>query len=252
MQVVVESLSTHFERLGDKQNKRVLIVHGWGDRAKNWLDIQTKLAQDYDVLALDLPGFGETEMPPSAWTLDSYATFVAAFLRKTSFKPFAVIAHNSGGAIVIRGLANAVIQTERLLLLDSAGIRSEYRGRQNTWQIITRTGKILSYPLPKNFKKQLRQRVYMKVGGNNLVHNRLQATFKQLVTDDVQSNAARLDVPTLLIYGADDLSTPPAYGKILHNLIKGSRLEIVPGAGHFVHRDKPDEVLKLIAGHLER
>jgi len=251
-QVVVESLSTHFERLGDKQNKKVLILHGWGDNAEGWSNFQRSLAQSYDVVALDLPGFGETEMPPSAWSLDSYATFLAAFLKKLSFKPFAIIAHSTGGAIAIRGLANGVLRTERLVLLDSGGIRSEYRGRQNIWQIITRTGKILSLPLPKNLKKQLRQKVYMKVGGNNLVHNRMQATFKRLVTDDVQSNAAHLQVPTLLIYGEDDLSTPPAYGRILHNLIKGSRLEVVPAAGHFVHLDKPDETLQFIVGHIER
>lgn len=252
MQVMVESLPTHFERLGDGQAPKILLVHGWGDNLRSWHNFQTKLAEKYDVVAVDLPGFGGTELPPSAWTLDSYATFLAAFLRKISFKPFAVIAHNSGGAIAIRGLAGGGLKADRLVLLDSAGIRSEYRGRQNVWQIITRTGKILTYPLPKNVKKRLRQKIYMKVGGNNLVHSRMQATFKRIVTDDVQSDAARLDVPTLLVYGEDDLSTPPAYGKILHNLIKGSRLEIVPGGGHFVHLDKPDEVLELTVGHLER
>jgi pimeloyl-ACP methyl ester carboxylesterase len=252
MEVVVESLSTHYERRGEKQGKKVLILHGWGDCAKGWQPMLEKLAKKYDVVAVDLPGFGDTDMPPSVWALDNYAAFVAAFLKKISFKPFAIIGHNNGGAIAMRGLADGTFTTERLLLLDSAGIRSEYRGRQNIWQIITKTGKILSYPLPKNLKKHLRHKVYMKVGGNNLVSQRLQETFKRLVTDDVQSNAARLDLPTLLLYGEDDLSTPPAYGRILHNLIKGSRLEIIPGAGHFVHLDKPDEVLKLMEGHIDR
>ncbi len=252
MEVVVESLSTHYERLGEKQGKKILILHGWGDSVKGWQPMQAKLAEKYDVVAIDLPGFGSTDMPPAVWGLDNYAAFVAAFLKKISFKPFAIIGHNNGGAIAMRGLAAGTFTAERLVLLDSAGIRSEYRGRQNIWQIITKTGKILSYPLPKNLKKQLRHKVYMKVGGNNLVSLRLQETFKRLVTDDVQSNAARLDVPTLLLYGEDDLSTPPAYGRILHNLIKGSRLEVIPGAGHFVHLDKPDEVLQLMEGHIDR
>jgi len=252
MQAVVETLTTHYERLGEGKDKKVLILHGWGDCAAGWKAMHAQLAEKYDVVAVDLPGFGDTDMPPAVWELDSYASFVSVFLKKISFRPFAIIGHNNGGAIAIRGLANGVLKTERLILLDSAGIRSEYRGRQNIWQLVTRTGKILSYPLPRNLKKQLRQKLYMKVGGNHLVSQRLQETFKHLVTDDVQSNAARLDLPTLLLYGEDDLSTPPAYGRILHNLIKGSRLELISGAGHYPHLDKPDEVRTFIEGHLDR
>ena len=252
MQVDVESLATQYERLGDSRSKKLVILHGWNDNIKNWQAAAEALAKNYDVVALDLPGFGGSDMPPSAWRLDNYVAFVAKFLQKINFKPFAIIGQGNGGAIAIRGLANGALKAERLVLLDSAGIRSEYRGRQNIWQFVTRTGRILSRPLPKNLKKQLRQKMYFKIGGSNPVSQRLQETFKQLVTDDVQGDAARLDLPTLLIYGEDDLSTPPAYGRILHNLIKGSQLEILPGVGHFPHLDKPSEVLRLIEGHLSR
>lgn len=252
MQVVVESLDTHYERLGDDKHKKILILHGWNDSLKGWQAMQATLAKTYDVLAVDLPGFGRTDMPPGVWGIDNYTGFVAAFLKKVKFKPFTIIGHNSGGAIAVRGLAQGKLKAERLLLLGSSGIRSEWRGRQNVWQFVTKTGKIVTAPLPKKVKKYLRHKAHMTIGSGNLVETRMQDTFKNIVTDDIQSDAAQLKLPTLIIYGEDDLSTPPAYGRILHNLIGGSRLEILPETGHFPHLDRPETILAMTEGFIEK
>lgn len=79
-----------------------------------------------------------------------------------------------------------------------------------------------------------------------LVMPQLQETFKKTVRQDVQVDAAQILEPTLLIYGEKDRATPPLFGEIYQNLINGSMLEIVGGAGHFVHHDKPKEVNLLV------
>jgi len=244
MQVIVDSLLTEYDRQGT--GKTVLVLHGWGDSSKGWRDPGAELAKDFDVLTVDLPGFGGTQAPKETWGLNNYAAFVAAFLRKTRVKPFAVIAHSNGGAIAIRGLADGVLQADKLVLLDSAGIRNVYLGRKKTLRMVTKTGKLLTRPLPAGVRKRLRRKVYQTVGSDMFVVERLQETFKKVVTDDVQGDAAELQLPTLLIYGEDDLSTPVQYGRMFHHLIAGSKLEVIPGAGHFVHRDKPEQVLPLI------
>ena len=248
MQIVVDSLLTEYARTGDGQP--LLVLHGWGDSSKGWREFQKLLAEDYDVIAVDLPGFGGTQSPPLAWGLDEYARFVREFLKKIQVKPYAIVAHSNGGAIAIRGLAEGLLRADRLVLLDSAGIRDTYRGRTKIIRLITKTGKVLVTPLPGSIKKKLRRKVYQKVGSDMLVAEHLQETFKNVVTDDVQADAAALKLPTLLIYGEDDLATPPRYGRLLQHLIDGSVLEIVPGAGHFVHLDKPTIVLKLVRSFL--
>lgn len=247
MQVVVQSLLTTYERTGNPKKPGVLILHGWGDASKGWQHVQRELSKEYDVYALDLPGFGGTNDPPEAWGLTEYAAFVAAFLKKTRLKPSVIIGHSNGGAIAVRGLAKGLFDTGKLVLLGSAGIRSEYKGRKKVLRIVTKAGKLLTYPLPRSVRKKLRRKVYTTVGSDMLVAERLQETFKKVVTDDVQADAATLNVPTLLVYGELDQHTPPQYGRVFHNLISGSTLEIVGEAGHFVHLDKPDVTLGLIS-----
>jgi pimeloyl-ACP methyl ester carboxylesterase len=244
MQVVVDSLLTQYERMG--KGKAVLVLHGWGDSSAGWQALAKELADSFEVILIDLPGFGGTQSPKETWGLGDYATFVGLFLKKIRLQPHAIIGHSNGGSIAIRGLANKTFTTDRLILLDSAGIRTEYVGRKKAIRLVTKTGKLLTKPLPASVRKKLRKKVYDTVGSDMLVVERLQETFKLVVTDDVQQDAATLKLPTLLIYGEDDLATPVQYGRMFHHLIAGSKLEIVPEAGHFAHLDKPAVVMQQI------
>jgi pimeloyl-ACP methyl ester carboxylesterase len=246
MQVVVDSLLTAYERYGEGKRRALLVLHGWGDNSKGWREFSRGLAEDFDLYVLDLPGFGGTDMPPVAWGLDQYAAFVANFLKKIDVQPYAVIGHSNGGAIAIRGLANGDLSADKLVLLASAGVRSEYKGRKKALRLLAKTGKALSAPLPGSVKQRLRRKLYTTVGSDMLVAEHLQETFKRVVGDDVQADAARLSLPTLLVYGEDDISTPPNFGRLLHERINGSTLEILGNTGHFAHNDQPEKVRRLV------
>lgn len=245
MQVVVDSLLTQYTMQGT--GKLVLLLHGWGDSSKGLANLQKTLAKRFRVIAVDLPGFGATEAPKGVWGLDDYAQFVAHFLQKAGEKPPAVLlGHSNGGAIAIRGLAKGWLQADKLVLLASAGLRGEYKGRVKALRYITKAGKALTTPLPKRIRHRLRQTVYSTVGSDMLVAEHLQETFKKVVTDDVRTDAAQLALPTLLLYGEADTATPVWFGEVLHQAIDDSTLEILPGAGHFVHVDRLDDVVKAI------
>lgn len=250
MQVIVNELLTQYDVLG--KGKKILVLHGWGDDSRNWRDLQKHLSKQYQVIALDLPGFGGTSAPKEDWSLDDYVAFVRDFLIKIdSQKLYGIIGHSNGGAITIRGIADGVLASEKIILLGSAGIRNEYSGRNKALRYVTKFGKALTAPLPKNAKKSLRKKVYTAVGSDMLVAEHMQGTFKNIVENDVRKDAAKIAVPTLLIYGADDTAAPPRYGTIFKELIKNSRLEIIPDAGHFVYQDKPKETSAFIEEFLK-
>lgn len=245
MQVVVDSLLTQYVREGS--GKTVLLLHGWADSAKGLQVLTLALAKKYQVIALDLPGFDGTQLPPSAWGLDDYARFVQHFLAKIDApKLYAVIGHSNGGAMAIRGLANGSFSAQKLALLGSAGIRGEYKGRNRALRMAAKAGKAATMPLPKSVKNKLRRKVYKTIGSDMLVVEALQETFKKVVSDDVRSDAAKLKLPVLLVYGQNDEQTPPYYGELFQKAMPQARLEILPDAGHFVHLDQPDQTIKLL------
>ncbi|MGH7193731.1 MAG: alpha/beta fold hydrolase, partial [Candidatus Saccharimonadales bacterium] len=95
MNVVVDNLLTDYSLSG--KGRLVLLLHGWGDSSKGLAGLQRRLSDGYEVLALDLPGFGGTQAPADVWNLDDYARFVAAALKKLKLgQPYAVIGHSNG------------------------------------------------------------------------------------------------------------------------------------------------------------
>lgn len=246
MQVVVYDLLTSYVKAGTGQT--VLLLHGWGDRASGLAGLQQKLAGKYEVIAVDLPGFGGSASPTTAWGLTDYAAFVQQFLRKIGVKKIhAIIGHSNGGAIAIRGVAAGLLQPDKLVLMATAGIRGEYKGRVRALRVLTKIGKTLATPLPQTIKKKLRSKVYQTVGSDMLVAEHLQETFKKIVTDDVRKDAAKITIPALLMYGGQDRQTPVWYGEAYYQLISDATFELLPDAGHFIHLDRPE----LVERHIE-
>lgn len=250
MNIVVDNLLTSYKLSG--KGKLVLLLHGWGDDARGLAKLQKELAADYKVLALDLPGFGGTQAPQVIWDLDDYARFVTAALKKLELKqPYAIVGHSNGGALAIRAASMELLKPEKLILLAAAGVRTNSAGKRLFLKIIAKTGNLATLWMPERYRKGLRKSLYGAAGSDILVAPHLEDTFKKTVRQDVQGDAAVIDMPTLLVYAADDNAIPVADGKQYHDLIKGSDLKVIEGAGHFVHIDQPEKVTRLIKEFLK-
>lgn len=245
MQVVIDSILTNYEITGE--GKVVLLIHGWGDNLRTFQGLTEELSKNYKIITLDLPGFGATSVPGSAWGLDEYAKFIALFMQKLDVaKPLAILGHSNGGAIAIRGLAKQILEADKLILLAAAGIRSEYKSRKAYLRAMARIAKTALRPLPKAVQKSVKHKAYKKIGSDLFVAENLQETFKKIVTDDTQGDAKSIKIPSLIIYGSDDEATPIRYGKIYHSAIVRSQLSIIDGADHFLHQSHLKVVTSLI------
>jgi pimeloyl-ACP methyl ester carboxylesterase len=248
--IVVDNLLTNYKLSG--KGKLVLLLHGWGDSAKGLAGLQKELSDGYQVLSLDLPGFGATQMPEGVWDLDDYSRFIASALDKLELsQPYVVIGHSNGGALAIRAVSMQLLQPRKIILLAAAGVRTNSQFKRLFLKIIAKTGNIATIWMPERYRQGLRKSLYGAAGSDMLVAPHMQDTFKRTVRQDVQGDAAAIDVPALLIYAADDKAIPLADGRQYHSLIKGSQLEIIQHAGHFVYVDQPEKVTKLIEDFLE-
>ncbi|MGI9027329.1 MAG: alpha/beta fold hydrolase [Candidatus Saccharimonadales bacterium] len=246
MQIVVDKLLANYSTVGNGP-RAILFLHGWADNSQSFLQLaQEIVAKDktYTAVLLDLPGFGSTQAPAQAWDLPDYAHFVAKFLEKAKLQPVVILGHSNGGAIAINGIANGVLQTEKLILIGSAGIRNTSL-KKTALRALAKPAKLALRAAPASTQKRVKQKLYSAIGSDYLVAAHMQDTFKHIVAYDVRQEATRITIPVCLIYGADDTATPPEYGKILANNIPGSKLEFIPLAGHFVHHEQLYKVARL-------
>lgn len=249
MQIIVDGLVTSYQRSG--KGKTLLFIHGWGDDGRTYKDLLEIFEKNYDCIALDLPGFGRSDPPKTPWTLDDYGAFLASFLKKIKVKTiYGVIGHSNGGGLAIRALSLKKISAKRLALLSSAGIRNKRTVKRLIIKIIAKIGRVLTFWLPKSGRQALQNRLYGAIGSDILIVPALRETFKLTVRQDIREDAAKLKLPTLLIYGDEDKATPVSDGQLLVSLISKSRFEMLMG-GHFIHHDQPDNVAKLIGGFLK-
>jgi len=245
VQVVTNGLLTNYFKSGD--GKTILLLHGWGDSSATFNKLSEQLGTNFQVLTLDLPGFGGTQRPEAVWDLDNYSEFIAEWLKKIGVsKLYGIVGHSNGGAIAINGLSSQKLSVQKLVLLASSGVRVP----KKSLKVTAKVGKVATAPLPTDLKNKIRKRFYSGIGSEMLLFPEMEQTFRNLVGHDVLAEAEKINIPTLLIYGKNDKDTPPEYGSKFNTVIKNSELKVLPDAGHFVHHDQPEETNRLIMDFL--
>ncbi len=245
MQIVVNDILVEYQKT-DGTDQKILLVHGWGDSQETFDDLRKQLGNTYGSCSVDLPGFGRSQNPKEAWSLNQYAKFLGEFLEKIKYEPDLIIAHSNGAAVVIVALANGDIVSKKLILMSAAGIRDREKAKKIISKIIAKTGKTALFWLPKSKKEQIQKKFYGSIGSDLNTVPHMKETYKKTVAQDVQADATQISIPTLLIYGENDDSTPVEYGKIYNEIIKDSKLVVIPNSGHHVHQDQTKQVANLI------
>lgn len=222
----------------------IVFLHGWRSEGNVWEQAITALSsQGTPCYALDLPGFGQSELPKAPFSVTNYAQVVTEFIKKMELKKVVVMGHSFGGRIAIKLASQNASLIEKLVLVDSGGIRNPSWGR-SAKTVAAKIAKPI-FKLPGT--KILREKIYVTIGADDYTATpELTPTYLKVIEEDLQTDLAKITTPTLIIWGADDTATPLSDGKRMHELVKGSVLEILPSAGHFSFLDKPVEFLEVL------
>lgn len=245
MKIIVQNLAAEYQ--DDGVGNIILFLHGWQDNLHTFDALASFLSSTHRIIRLDLPGFGQTEAPKETWDLDDYVKFVNHFIQKLNINVDAIVGHSFGGRIVIKGEATKKFRLRNIILICSAGVAAKHTFRNTALKIIAKAVGVITYTPPFIFwREALRKKMYESIGSDYLNAGILKKTFLKIISEDLSSSAEKITTPTLLIWGSNDIQTPLSEGKKLSYLIHDSKLEIVQGAGHFVHKEQPRIVATLI------
>lgn len=217
-----------------------LLLHGWGTDHSSLRSIAPALT-NYRIVAPDLAGFGASQPPTEAWDIVAYAKFVVDLLEKAGIRDVDILlGHSFGGRIALELVGRDMLEPKKLILLSSHGLPERLTVRQKALTAGARLGKLLP--------QSLRQRVGARLGSPDYraTSGVMRQIFKNVIAQDATDSARNIRVPTLFIYGAADDTTPPSMGRALHELVEGSRLEVIGQAGHYVQVDQPEVVNRFV------
>lgn len=211
------------------RGKDLVMLHGYLASKESFYPQIEYFSQYYRVTAPDFPGFGEGEPLTSAYSVDDYADWTEAFLRKNGIEFPLVIAHSFGGRVAIKCLSRGDI-FDRAVLCGCAGIvprrTLKYRLKVKTYRLVKKIA-------PRYAERKFGSEEYRTLSPL------MRESYKKIVNEDLRQDAAKIARPVLLINGERDGETPPSSAQIYRNAIKGSRAITLKGCGHFAHLDDP-------------
>ena len=231
----------------------VVLLHGWGGQAASMTPLIVALRDRYRVITFDLPGFGGSNPPPVPWGTPEYAAFVERAVASLGISCATYIGHSFGGRIAIWLAAYAPEAVQALVLIDAAGIRPSATFRRRMRRLFYKTAQtVLRLPILGTKGPALRERLAMRFGSADYraTTGVMRASMVKTVNLDLTACFGAIKTPTLLLWGEKDAATPIADGRKMEQLIKGSRLIVVAGAGHFSYLDSPTFVNAVVGAFL--
>lgn len=233
--IIVQGLHIRYYQSATFPSDGVLIfLHGWGSQASHF---QKTLEQCDNYIAIDLPGFGGSEIPKTAWSIAEYAVFIREFIEKLGLRNIVLSGHSFGGSVAIKYAAqyDGVL---KLILIDSAGVRRKTM-KKRAWYIASKVfGIFLRIPFLKMFRDVVRSRLYRYIGSEDYIQSgALVEIYRRIIDEDLREDMKKIKVPTVLIWGENDKDTPLDDAKLIRDSIGNSKLRVIQEAGHFVFLD---------------
>jgi pimeloyl-ACP methyl ester carboxylesterase len=220
----------------------IVVLHGWGAHIEAIAPILATLEGAPDLIALDLPGFGDSEPPPEAWDVDAYAGFMIDFLEHLDVPRAHLIGHSHGGRVSIAIAADRPERVGRLLLVDSAGLRPKRGWRYRRRVAVAKLGRVLA-KVGGATGRRLQERMRARVASRDYLEasEAMRGTFRAVVAADLSDRLPRISAPTLLVWGDRDEDTPLWMAHRMEELIPDAGLVVLEGAGHYSYADAPGQ-----------
>ena len=247
----------------------LLFIHGMAGSSDAWRELIPRLAKNYRVVAPDLLGHGQSTKPRGDYSLGAFAVILRDFLDELGIAQATIIGHSLGGGVAMQFSYQHPDYCQRLILISSGGLGTDVGmilrllsapGAEFVLPIIApspvlkagnKIGSWLSAAGVQSPRATEIWRAYSSFS-DKPTRDAFLRTLRSVVDYRGQAVSAlnrlhvRSELPTLAIWGEADEIIPVEHGHAALAARPGSRLEVLPGVGHFAHVEAPNEVAEII------
>ncbi len=246
----------------------LLLLHGLACDSSTWLDVIPTLSEHYTVIAPDLLGHGESDKPDADYSLGGYANGMRDLLTVLGIDKVTVVGHSFGGGVAMQFAYQFPDRTERVVLVSTGGLGKDVTplirfltvpgssaalaaATFRPWRPLVAGGMRALSRTPLSATRDLDEvaRIYESLADPatrravQRVTSHVLNWKGQFVTMTDRSYLARL-MPVLVVWGRDDMVIPSKHADFAPTQV--SDVHVLNDAGHFPHKDHPEEFCRLV------
>lgn len=250
-------LRMHYAEQGSAGKPVLILIHGYSDSWYSYSRVLPALAERYHVYALSQRGHGDTTRPPGGYAMADFAADVVAFMDALDLPQATLVGHSMGSVIAQQVALSAPERVTRLVLL-GAGASFHNEGVLELQQAVDG----LADPVPTDFVEQFQASTCVEpvpeaflaqvVAESLKLPARVwQVVLAELLTVDHSAQLARIQAPTLIIWGEQDGVVGRNAQDTLHVGIAGSTLIVYAETGHAPHWERPEQVVSDVIAFMD-
>ena len=260
MRFTSQDAEVHYEMLGEGPD--LVLLHPFPTNHRFWLGVADMLASRYRLIAYDLRGHGDSTPGSGPATMEKHAADLARLCEVTKITKAVFAGVSIGGYVLFDFWRRHRERVAALILSDTRAVADTPEGRAarlKSAEDVQQNGPaaFLEGMLAKLLGQHTRESRPDVVEGTRKMMSKMSAAG---IVANQQGMAARPDsvptlatinVPTLVLVGAEDTLTPPADAELMHKGIAGSRLETIPRAGHLAIYEQRNTAGKTMRSFLD-
>jgi pimeloyl-ACP methyl ester carboxylesterase len=230
----------------------LIYLHGT-DGLAEWPVLLDTLAERFDVIAPDHPGFGGSEAPPWIDDISDVAYCYLDVIEALGLSGVHIVGQSLGGWIALEMAVRSTQRLRSLTLISPAGIHVKGVRKADIFIIDPEEQARLAYVDPKLGEEAATRAAADKYQDLAILNRIASARFgwqPRFFNPRLERWLHRVNVPTHIIWGDGDRVIPPAYAEAFHRLIPGSTLTMIPNAGHLPHVERAVPVGEAIQAFL--
>ncbi|MCI9280088.1 MAG: alpha/beta hydrolase [Bacilli bacterium] len=218
--------------------KTLVFLHGWGQNIEMMQPIAKPFYEAYNVLIIDLPGFGKSNEPKEVWSLQDYAEMIHALICSLELNDVSLIGHSFGGKISI--IYASIYNVSQLIL-----IASPYKVAKKKISFKVKVLKVMAkVPLFRNWALKTKQKMG-SVDYRNATPKMRDILVKHVNTDTTE-NLKKIKAPTIILWGTNDSAVGIENAYEIESFIKDAAVIPFIGRTHYVYLEELNRTVEII------
>jgi pimeloyl-ACP methyl ester carboxylesterase len=255
----INGVRLHYQEKGE--GTPLVLIHGYTSLHYTWNKVFEPLSKKFRVISVDLKGFGFSAKPDGDYTRREQAVLVRGLLDHLKIEKAWLAGSSMGGEVSLNVALQEPKRVEGLILIGSAGVKFEARSRSSadSFKIpflgrvfasllllsedAVRNGLKRSYFDDSKITAKDVRLYHIPLTSNNGQRAAARA-IQQWGLHPVENELGKINVPALIVWGAEDRVVPLEAGQKMNSLIENSELKVYENIGHLPQEESPQRVVE--------